>query len=326
MSEIKEEILRGNDVVVTKELAEAVNETYAELAGKPVDEVATESTNGTPLSDKTFEAMVTDPNLILVDFRALAEKHGLDFIDILNTMGFTKDVLNVVLRNKPITEQIFVFSRELKLMLFRLGELSGTVEEGYSTLNIRMLLDDPESSEAWLEILDKHIFPYMKHFKDHGKIDKDWFLKNETDNEIQAVAELTKEVFDVSREIATETVAMSEGIEKAMAAADANEVADEAIEQIFSQGEEAVETEEVSLTHGNTEVASTLAEQLNELDEEVDFDSLEQDLDENGNSTGWYIIRNEGNISGYIIRPDETHQKVARSWILANMKPNKDTE
>ena len=79
-----------------------------EITETMVPVVEEETGNQTGIQDKSFEALITDPNFILQDFRGLCEKHGIGFVDLMNDMGFNAATLKALLVNKPITEQIFV--------------------------------------------------------------------------------------------------------------------------------------------------------------------------------------------------------------------------
>lgn len=168
------------------------NEEYEKITGKKEIE-------GIGIKDESLEAFITDPNLILRDVKALCEKHEIDFVGMFNEMGFNKNTFKALLVNKPITEQIYVINRELNLLIYKLG-----VASGISTLNARTLLGDVLPSKEWLELLDKTIFPYMGEYGKNGKLDKDWFVKNEQGDEIEELAESLRDLATVQGELVKE--------------------------------------------------------------------------------------------------------------------------
>lgn len=168
------------------------NEEYEKITGKKEIE-------GIGIKDESLEAFITDPNLILRDVKELCEKHEIDFVGMFNEMGFNKNTFKALLVNKPITEQIYVINRELNLLIYKLG-----VASGISTLNARTLLGDVLPSKEWLELLDKTIFPYMGEYGKNGKLDKDWFVKNEQGDEIEELAESLRDLATVQGELVKE--------------------------------------------------------------------------------------------------------------------------
>nr|DAN93544.1 MAG TPA: hypothetical protein [Bacteriophage sp.] len=168
------------------------NEEYEKITGKKEIE-------GIGIKDESLEAFITDPNLILRDVKELCEKHEIDFVGMFNEMGFNKNTFKALLVNKPITEQIYVLNRELNLLIYKLG-----VASGISTLNARTLLGDVLPSKEWLELLDKTIFPYMSEYGKNGKLDKDWFVKNEQEDEIEELAESLRDLATVQGELVKE--------------------------------------------------------------------------------------------------------------------------
>ena len=99
---------------------ELVQDLSVEETTESTEEVETEG-NNTGISDKSFEALITDPNFILRDFRGLCEKHNINFVDLMNDMGFDANTLRALLVNKPITEQIYTLSRELSIIIYKMG-------------------------------------------------------------------------------------------------------------------------------------------------------------------------------------------------------------
>ena len=214
------------------------NEEYEKITGKKEIE-------GIGIKDESLEAFITDPNLILRDVKALCEKHEIDFVGMFNEMGFNKNTFKALLVNKPITEQIYVINRELNLLIYKLG-----VASGISTLNARTLLGDVLPSKEWLELLDKTIFPYMGEYGKHGKLDKDWFVKNEQGDEIEELAESLRDLATVQGELVKET-----------------EKANQAPVGLFD------EEENLSLTQGEDTVSGEFtAEEVNQAIEESQQD------------------------------------------------------
>lgn len=151
----------------------------------PVEEttesVETEG-NNTGISDKSFEALITDPNFILRDFRGLCEKHNIGFVDLMNDMGFDARTLRALLVNKPITEQIYTLSRELSIIIYKMGMDSDPTVD---TLDVRTTLGNTGDSEEFLELLDTFVFPYMAEYVNNGKLNPDWIVPKDPAAEIQ---------------------------------------------------------------------------------------------------------------------------------------------
>lgn len=242
-----------DEIVLDKDTHQSIKDEYEKMGGQSIQQI---DKNKSELSDETFEAMITDPSLILKDVRKLAEKHNINYVDLLNKMGFSLPVLKAVILNKPITEQIYVFSRELSLVLFSMGEESGTVEEGYNTVNIRSLLGEIRTSGEWLELLDTQIFPFIKYFNENGKIDKDWFTREENKmediSEVEAIADVAKQTFGVQSELTKEVQQMNNELQK-----------------LFEEGDESQESEDLSLDHGEESVMDVTEEELEEAQENV---------------------------------------------------------
>lgn len=214
------------------------NEEYEKITGKKEIE-------GIGIKDESLEAFITDPNLILRDVKELCEKHEIDFVGMFNEMGFNKNTFKALLVNKPITEQIYVLNRELNLLIYKLG-----VASGISTLNARTLLGDVLPSKEWLELLDKTIFPYMGEYGKNGKLDKDWFVKNEQGDEIEELAESLRDLATVQGELVKEA-----------------EKANQATEGLFD------EEENLSLTQGEETVSGEFTtEEVNQAIEETQQD------------------------------------------------------
>ena len=211
------------------------NEEYEKITGKKEIE-------GIGIKVESLEAFITDPNLILRDVKELCEKHEIDFVGMFNEMGFNKNTFKALLVNKPITEQIYVINRELNLLIYKLG-----VASGISTLNARTLLGDVLPSKEWLELLDKTIFPYMGEYGKNGKLDKDWFVKNEQGDEIEELAESLRDLATVQGELVKEA-------EKANQATEG--LFDEEENLSLTQGEETV-TGEFTSTEVNQAIEET---------------------------------------------------------------------
>lgn len=191
--------------------------------------------NQTGIQDKSFEALITDPNFILQDFRGLCEKHGIGFVDLMNDMGFNAATLKALLVNKPITEQIFVLARELSIIIFKMGTDS---EPAVNTLDVRTTLGNVGDSKEFLELLDTFIFPYMAEYVKNGKLDPDWILPEDPSRELQ---QMVSEQININQEMQ-----------------DAVKEADKRMEDLKAL-EDAVE-----LTQGETVVAVVSEEELKE--------------------------------------------------------------
>ena len=170
----------------------------------PVDEITEVTTpiaedevigNQTGIQDKSFEALITDPNFILQDFRGLCEKHGIGFVDLMNDMGFNAATLKALLVNKPITEQIFVLARELSIIIFKMGTDSEPV---VNTLDVRTTLGNVGDSKEFLELLDTFIFPYMAEYVKNGNLDPNWILPEDPSKELQ---QMVSEQISINQEM-----------------------------------------------------------------------------------------------------------------------------
>lgn len=198
----------------------------------PVDE---EVGNQTGIQDKSFEALITDPNFILQDFRGLCEKHGIGFVDLMNDMGFNAATLKALLVNKPITEQIFVLARELSIIIFKMGTDSEPV---VNTLDVRTTLGNVGDSKEFLELLDTFIFPYMAEYVKNGNLDPNWILPEDPSKELQ--------------QMVSEQISINQEMENAVKEADVR------------MGELKELEEAVELTQGETVVAVVSEEELKE--------------------------------------------------------------
>lgn len=248
-------------IELTKETAQEINDEYAKMAGE--EPVKVEDTlNKTGLKDETFEALITDPNFILSDLKKLIDKHGLfTLTDLFNFMGFNINTLKAVIYNKSITEQIFLLSRELRLFLYRIGELSGKKEEGYNTREIRSLLGETMTSKEWLELLDTQILPYIGYYVEHGKIDTEWFTReeNKLEDPVDDIKAIVKDTFEINGMIAKELsdVAIPE--------------LDEAVKQIEESDNLPDNLQgNLQLEHGEETVLETNDEEVKEAQEHLD--------------------------------------------------------
>lgn len=254
------ELNNTNEEVIelTKEKAQEINDEYAKITGE--ESVKVEDTlNKTGLKDETFEALITDPNFILSDLKKLIDKHGyFTLTDLFNFMGFNINTLKAVIYNKSITEQIFLLSRELRLFLFHIGELSGKKEDGYNTREIRSLLGETMTSKEWLELLDTQILPYIGYYVENGKIDREWFTReeNKIETEEEATAAVVREAFDANRKLANELMQMNEEV-KVLFDEDGN----------VREGED---TDNLQLEHGEETVLETNSEEVEEVQEHLD--------------------------------------------------------
>ena len=191
--------------------------------------------NQTGIQDKSFEALITDPNFILQDFRGLCEKHGIGFVDLMNDMGFNATTLKALLVNKPITEQIFVLARELSIIIFKMGTDSEPV---VNTLDVRTTLGNVGDSKEFLELLDTFIFPYMAEYVKNGNLDPNWILPEDPSKELQ--------------QMVSEQISINQEMESAVKEADVR------------MGELKELEEAVELTQGETVVAVVSEEELKE--------------------------------------------------------------
>lgn len=249
-------------IELTKETAQEINDEYAKMAGE--ESVKVEDTlNKTGLKDETFEALITDPNFILSDLKKLIDKHGyFTLTDLFNFMGFNINTLKAVIYNKSITEQIFLLSRELRLFLYRIGELSGKKEEGYNTREIRSLLGETMTSKEWLELLDTQILPYIGYYVENGKIDCEWFTReeNKLEDPVEDVKAIVKDTFEINNALAKEI----------------GDVAIPELDEVVKQIEETenlqdnLHQENLQLEHGEETVLETNDEEVKEAQEHID--------------------------------------------------------
>lgn len=249
-------------IELTKETAQEINDEYAKIAGE--ESVKVEDTlNKTGLKDETFEALITDPNFILSDLKKLIDKHGyFTLTDLFNFMGFNINTLKAVIYNKSITEQIFLLSRELRLFLYRIGELSGKKEEGYNTREIRSLLGETMTSKEWLELLDTQILPYIGYYVENGKIDREWFTReeNKLEDPVEDVKAIVKDTFEINNALAKEI----------------GDVAIPELDEVVKQIEETenlqdnLHQENLQLEHGEETVLETNDEEVKEAQEHID--------------------------------------------------------
>lgn len=239
---------------VTETTAPVVDNEITETASPAVEE---EVGNQTGIQDKSFEALITDPNFILQDFRGLCEKHGIGFVDLMNDMGFNAATLKALLVNKPITEQIFVLARELSIIIFKMGEDSDPV---VNTLDVRTTLGNVGDSKEFLELLDTFIFPYMAEYVKNGNLDPNWILPEDPSKELQ--------------QMVSEQISINQEMETAVKEADVRMGA-------LKELEEAVE-----LTQGETVVAVVSEEELKEALEQatptgdLEVESTEEEVTE----------------------------------------------
>nr|DAX86699.1 MAG TPA: hypothetical protein [Caudoviricetes sp.] len=227
----------------------------------PVDE---EVGNQTGIQDKSFEALITDPNFILQDFRGLCEKHGIGFVDLMNDMGFNAATLKALLVNKPITEQIFVLARELSIIIFKMGTDSEPV---VNTLDVRTTLGNVGDSKEFLELLDTFIFPYMAEYVKNGNLDPNWILPEDPSKELQ--------------QMVSEQISINQEMENAVKEADVRmgelKELEEAVELIQGETVVAVVSEEElkeALEHatptGDLEVTEEVTEEVIDSTDPVD--------------------------------------------------------
>lgn len=244
-------------IELTKETAQEINDEYGKMAGE--EPVKVEDTlNKTGLKDETFEALITDPNFILSDLKKLIDKHGLfTLTDLFNLMGFNINTLKAVIYNKSITEQIFLLSRELRLFLYRIGELSGKKEDGYNTREIRSLLGETMTSKEWLELLDTQILPYIGYYVENGKIDREWFTReeNKLEDPVEDVKAIVKDTFEINNALAKEI----------------GDVAIPELDEVVKQIEETENLQDnLQLEHGEETVLETNDEEVKEAQEHID--------------------------------------------------------
>lgn len=265
VSEVKMTETNTNEeqvIELTKETAQEINDEYAKIAGE--ESVKVEDTlNKTGLKDETFEALITDPNFILSDLKKLIDKHGyFTLTDLFNFMGFNINTLKAVIYNKSITEQIFLLSRELRLFLYRIGELSGKKEDGYNTREIRSLLGETMTSKEWLELLDTQILPYIGYYVENGKIDREWFTReeNKLEDPVEDVKAIVKDTFEINNALAKEI----------------GDVAIPELDEVVKQIEETenlqdnLHQENLQLEHGEETVLETNDEEVKEAQEHID--------------------------------------------------------
>lgn len=248
----KESVTESTTTVDEDEITEAVEDSTAEEVG-----------NQTGIQDKSFEALITDPNFILQDFRGLCEKHGIGFVDLMNDMGFNAATLKALLVNKPITEQIFVLARELSIIIFKMGIDSEPV---VNTLDVRTTLGNVGDSKEFLELLDTFIFPYMAEYVKSGNLDPNWILPEDPSKELQ--------------QMVSEQIRINQEMEEAVKEADVR------------MGELKELEEAVELTQGETVVAVVSEEELKEALEKA---TPEGDVEVTEDEVDWNSVREEPN-------------------------------
>ncbi len=251
-----ETTLVGEEEVIQEVPVEEVTETEV----PEVEEVG----NQTGIQDKSFEALITDPNFILQDFRGLCEKHGIGFVDLMNDMGFNAATLKALLVNKPITEQIFVLARELSIVIFKMGEDSEPV---VNTLDVRTTLGNVGDSKEFLELLDTFIFPYMAEYVKNGNLDPNWILPEDPSKELQ--------------QMVSEQISINQEMENAVKEADVR------------MGELKELEEAVELTQGETVVAVVSEEELKEALEQATPTGDLEVTEESTTKVDWDSIREE---------------------------------
>lgn len=261
---VGEEVIQEVPVeeVTETEVPEVDNE-ITETASPAVEE---EVGNQTGIQDKSFEALITDPNFILQDFRGLCEKHGIGFVDLMNDMGFNAATLKALLVNKPITEQIFVLARELSIIIFKMGTDSEPV---VNTLDVRTTLGNVGDSKEFLELLDTFIFPYMAEYVKNGNLDPNWILPEDPSKELQ--------------QMVSEQISINQEMQNAVKEADVR------------MGELKELEEAVELTQGETVVAVVSEEELKEaLEHATPVGDLEvESTEESTTKVDWDSIREE---------------------------------
>lgn len=238
---------------------ELFQEVPAEEVTEATEAVAEEETgNQTGIQDKSFEALITDPNFILQDFRGLCEKHGIGFVDLMNDMGFNAATLKALLVNKPITEQIFVLARELSIIIFKMGTDS---EPAVNTLDVRTTLGNVGDSKEFLELLDTFIFPYMAEYVKNGKLDPDWILPEDPSKELQ---QMVSEQININQEMQDAVKEADKRMEDLKALEDAVELTQgETVVAVVSE-EELKEALEHATPTGDLEVADATEEEVSE--------------------------------------------------------------
>lgn len=233
-----------------EEITEATNSVAEEEEiTETTDSVVEEVGNQTGIQDKSFEALITDPNFILQDFRGLCEKHGIGFVDLMNDMGFNAATLKALLVNKPITEQIFVLARELSIIIFKMGTDS---EPSVNTLDVRTTLGNVGDSKEFLELLDTFIFPYMAEYVKNGKLDPDWILPEDPSKELQ---QMVSDQIGINQEMQNAVKEADKRMEDLKALEDAVELTQgETVVAVVSE-EELKEALEHATPEGDVEVS-----------------------------------------------------------------------
>ena len=261
----------GEEEVIQEVPVEEVTETTTPVVDNEITETASpaveeEVGNQTGIQDKSFEALITDPNFILQDFRGLCEKHGIGFVDLMNDMGFNAATLKALLVNKPITEQIFVLARELSIIIFKMGTDSEPV---VNTLDVRTTLGNVGDSKEFLELLDTFIFPYMSEYVKNGNLDPNWILPEDPSKELQ--------------QMVSEQISINQEMENAVKEADVR------------MGELKELEEAVELTQGETVVAVVSEEELKEaLEQATPTGDVEvKPNEESTTKVDWDSIREE---------------------------------
>lgn len=194
-------------VDITPEFKAGIDAQYEKMNTKNTFTNVEQQENQEPKSDnpevndemeKALEILYANPDFLAKDLRDVFKKHDLSLAEFLSDFGFNKDNLEGFMRAKTVAEQIYILSREFRQYLFRLGvqsekkyiqeqkEQNPDAEEStlvppaykFSTLNIRLLLNDNSDGKEFLDILDTQVLPYIKHYKEHQTIDTEWFTRD----------------------------------------------------------------------------------------------------------------------------------------------------
>ena len=109
------------------------------------------------------------------------------------------------------------------------------------------------SSKEWLELLDTQILPYIGYYVENGKIDREWFTReeNKIEDPVDDIKAIVKDTFEINGMLAKEL----------------NDVAIPELDEVVKQIEE---SDNLQLEHGEETVLETNEEEVKEAQEHID--------------------------------------------------------
>ena len=118
------------------------------------------------------------------------------------------------------------------------------------------------TSKEWLELLDTQILPYIGYYVENGKIDREWFTReeNKLEDPVEDVKAIVKDTFEINNALAKEI----------------GDVAIPELDEVVKQIEETenlqdnLHQENLQLEHGEETVLETNDEEVKEAQEHID--------------------------------------------------------